>query len=88
MTLHQLKIWITVAECGSITKAAKKLRVTQPTVTQQVKALQKEFNRGLDTKKAQGIEITSAGRHVARYAKRFYRLEKELREHLKGRRSN
>ena len=88
MTLHQLKIWITVAECGSITKAAKKLRVAQPTVTQQVKALEKECRRKFHTVKAHGIEITSAGRLVARYAKRFDRLEKELRRRLKGRRSN
>jgi len=88
MTLHQLKIWITVAECEGMTKAAKKLRLKQPTVTQQVKALEKGCRRKLYTAKAHGIEITSAGRHVARYAKRFYRLEKELREHLKGRRSN
>jgi len=88
MTLHRLKIWITVAECGSITKAAKKLSVKQPTVTQQVRALEKDCRRKLYTIKPGGIEITSAGRLVARYAKRFDRLEKELRKHLKGRRSN
>ncbi len=88
MTLHQLKIWITVAECRSITKAAKKLRLTQPAVTQQVKPLEKECRRKLYTIKAHGIEITSAGRLVARYAERFDALEKELRKHLKGRRSN
>jgi len=88
MTLHQLRIWITVTECGSITKAAKRLRVTQPTVTQQVRALEKESRRKLYAVKGRGIEITSVGRFVARYAKKFDRLEKELRKHLRRRQSN
>jgi len=43
MTLHQLKIWVAVAKHLGITKAAKELRIRQPSVTQQIKLLEKEY---------------------------------------------
>ena len=44
MTLAQLKYIITVAEEGSISKAAQKLFVTQPSLTKQIHEVENEFN--------------------------------------------
>ncbi len=91
MTLHQLKIWITIARCLSITKAAGELRIKQPSVTQQIKRLEKEYGLILyKIKGGRGIELTPAGRLSLKYAKKILsqvdNLEKEIRSSVKRRR--
>ena len=56
MTLHQLKIWTTIARRLSITKAAAELRIKQPSVSQQIKLLEKEFGLKLYNVNRRGIE--------------------------------
>ncbi len=83
MTLHQLKVWTTIAKRLSITKAAKELRIRQPSVTQQIRLLEKEFGLKLYNVNSRGIEVSQAGRVVLQYAKRLLsqvdNLKKELR---------
>jgi len=91
MTLHQLKIWTTVARRRSMTKAAEELRIRQPSVTQQIRLLEKEYRVKLYNIKSRGVELTQAGRLFLKYAKKILshvdNLEKELRSRLKrGRR--
>ena len=45
MTLQQLKYIITVSEEGSISKAANKLFISQPSLTNQIHEVENEFNR-------------------------------------------
>ncbi len=71
MTLHQLKIWTTVAKQRSMTKAANELHIRQPSVTQQVKLLEKDYGLKLYNVNRRGIEVTQAGRVVLKYAKRI-----------------
>ncbi len=90
MTLHQLKIWITVARRLSITKAAEELCIRQPSVTQQVKRLEKEYGLILyQIKGGRGIELTQAGRLCLKYAKKILlqvdNLARELRSSRKRR---
>ncbi len=90
MTLHQLKIWTTVAKRQSMTKAADELRIRQPSVTQQIKLLEREYGLNLYTVNGRGIELTPAGRLLLKYAKKTLllvdNLEKELRSSVKRRR--
>ena len=44
MTLQQLKYVITVAETGTITEAANKLYISQPSLTNAIHELEKEMN--------------------------------------------
>jgi len=93
MTLHQLKIWITVARRLSITKAAEELSIRQPSVTQQVKRLEKEYKQKIYTfNGGRGIELTQAGRIFLKYAKKILsqvdNLEKEIRSSVKRRRKH
>ena len=63
MTLRQLEIWTIIARRLSITKAAKELRITQPSVTQQIELLEKEYRLKLyEINFGRGIELTPAGR--------------------------
>ena len=90
MTLHQLRIWIVVAKRQSMTKAADELHITQPSVTQQIKALEREYGLNLYTVNGRGIEPTPAGRILLKYAKKTLLLvdnmEKEIRSSVKRRR--
>ncbi len=90
MTLHQLKIWTIVAKRQSMTKAADELRIRQPSVTQQIKLLEREYGLNLYTVNGRGIELTPAGRLLLKYAKKTLllvdNLEKELRSSVKRRR--
>ncbi len=89
MTLHQLKIWTTVARRQSMTKAANELGIRQPSVTQQIKLLEKEYRLKLYEVNGRGIEPTPAGRLLLKYAKKILlqvdNLEKTLKR-LKQRR--
>ena len=90
MTLHQLKIWTTVAKQRSMTKAANELHIRQPSITQQVKLLEKEYRVKLYNVTGRGIEPTLAGRILLKYAKKTLllvdNLEKEIRSSVKRRR--
>ncbi len=90
MTIHQLKIWTTVAKHQSMTKAADELHIRQPSVTQQIKALEREYGLNLYTVNGRGIEPTPAGRILLKYAKKTLLLvdnmEKEIRSSVKRRR--
>lgn len=44
MTLQQLRYVVTVAETGTITEAANKLYITQPSLTNAIHDLEKEMN--------------------------------------------
>ncbi len=71
MTLHQLRVWIAVAKHQSVTKAADELHIRQPTVSIQVKSLQKECGIKLYNTGNRGIELTKAGRLLLKHAKKI-----------------
>ncbi len=85
MTLHQLEIWIAVAKHQSVTKAADELHIRQPSVTQQIRSLEKDC--GIKLYKAysrRGIELTQAGRLLLKYAKIILLQVKILEDKLKS----
>lgn len=66
MTLLQLKYFREVVICGSVTKAAQQLNVTQPAVSKQLSFLAKELNCKLWNKRKQRLRLTEAGRIIFR----------------------
>ena len=68
MTLQQLKYAITVAESGTITEAATRLYISQPSLTNAIRELEKEMNitiehdrenSGINVEKSKGFSIDS-----------------------------
>jgi DNA-binding transcriptional LysR family regulator len=62
MTLRQATYFVAIAEEGSFTLAARKLRVAQPTMSQQVRALERDVGARLLERTSRGAGLTAAGR--------------------------
>ncbi len=67
-TLHQLRIFIKVAEYHSVTKAAEVLYLTQPAVSLQLKRFQQEFEIPLFEVLGRQLHITDFGRRIEKLA--------------------
>lgn len=61
MELRQLRAFAATAEAGSITGAAKALRLTQPALSRQIKALEEELEVALFVRGAHSVSLTPAG---------------------------
>jgi LysR family transcriptional regulator, low CO2-responsive transcriptional regulator len=64
-TLHQLKVFETVARLSSITRAAEELSLTQPTVSMQVKQLAKNIGTPLFEQVGKKLYLTAAGQELS-----------------------
>ena len=58
MTVQQLKYIVTVAETGSITEAAKQLFISQPSLSNAVKEIEKEIGIAIFLRSHAGITLT------------------------------
>lgn len=68
MDITQLKTLIHVAELGSLSKAADRLRIAQPALSRQIRLLEKELGTFLFERHGRGMVITEAGREVLEHA--------------------
>jgi LysR family transcriptional regulator, transcriptional activator of the cysJI operon len=78
----RLKVFRTVAEHLSFHKAAERLFLTQPAVTQQVKALEDELGVRLFDRTPKGVSLTEQGSLLLRYAQKAATLAAEAAEKL------
>lgn len=80
MTLQQLNYVITITETGSINKAAEKLFVSQPSLTNAVKELEKETGLTLFNRGGRGVTLTGEGEEFLLYARQVYQQYTALQE--------
>jgi DNA-binding transcriptional LysR family regulator len=62
MNLRQLQYWVAVVDTASFTKAAEQLHVSQPGLSQQIRALEAELGGQLIERLPRGIRLTPAGK--------------------------
>lgn len=83
MTLQQLKYIITIAECGSITSAAQKLFVSQPSLSKSVSELEKELNITIFYRNNKGIYLSDEGSKFLSYARQVLEQASLLEQQFK-----
>lgn len=87
MLNNKLYTFLEVASCGSVSLAAKKLNLTQPAVSQQIRALEQEFGTKLYVRSEKGIILTATGEIAFKYANRICNLYNSLQEEIKNEKS-
>ena len=71
MTLQQLKYIVTVAETGNITEAAKRLFISQPSLTNAVRELENEMQVTIFNRTNKGVVVTNEGDVFLSYARQI-----------------
>lgn len=68
MELRQLTMFLTISNCGTFSEAAKRLFLSQPTLSVQIAALEKELGVKLFERQGKNLALTPAGQILTRYA--------------------
>lgn len=82
MDLRQLTTFLQVAELGSLSRAADRLRVAQPALSRQVRLLEEELRVPLFTRHGRGMVLTEAGETLRLRAAAILRQVEETREEV------
>lgn len=78
---HLLYFWTIVRE-GSVSAASRKLRLAQPTVSEQLRQLEKSLGVELFRRQGGRLLLTDDGNHVFRYADEIFALGRELTDSI------
>ena len=85
MNLKQLEAFVRVAETKSFSEAAKRLYLTQPTVSAHVASLEKELGACLLTRSTKEVSLTEEGEALYEYAVQMLALEQKIKERFGSR---
>jgi LysR family transcriptional regulator, transcriptional activator of nhaA len=84
LNYHHLLYFWTAAREGGVTRAAKKLRLAQPTVSEQIKRLEELLGNPLFERKGRTLALTEFGRTIFGYADEIFSLGRELMDAAKS----
>lgn len=85
INFNHLYYFLTIAEEGTIVKASKKLHITQPALSHQLKILEQDLGKQLFDRKGRRLSLSKDGEAVLSYANNIFRQSEELINMLKGR---
>ncbi|MBX3250514.1 MAG: transcriptional activator NhaR [Myxococcales bacterium] len=85
LNYHHLLYFWTVAKEGSVKAAAARLRLSQPTISGQIKLLEESLGEKLFRRAGRGLELTELGHVAYRYAEEIFSLGREMHEVITGR---
>src|SRR5213080_1299207 len=71
MEIHQLRYFVAVANEGNFSRAAAKVRVAQPSLSQQIRKLEAEVDQPLFDRLPRSVVLTEAGRCLLDYARQI-----------------
>ena len=84
MTLRHLYIFLSVCQEGNMTKASKKLFMTQPSVSQAIKELEIFYQVNLFDRDGKRISVSDAGYKLLPIAENIIKNFEESKEIMKG----
>ncbi|MBK8218027.1 MAG: LysR family transcriptional regulator [Myxococcales bacterium] len=85
LNFHHLRYFWAVAREGSVSKAAAKLRVSQPTVSEQIRLLEGALGQKLIEREGRTVRPTEVGKVAFRFAEEIFALGAELSDTVRGR---
>ena len=85
LNYHHLLYFWSVAKHGTVAKACEELRLTQPTISAQIRVLEDTLGQKLFLRSGRYLVLTEMGRVVFRYAEDIFSLGQDLMNTLKGR---
>jgi LysR family transcriptional activator of nhaA len=85
LNYHHLLYFWTVARTGSITAAAERLSLAQPTLSTQIRTLEEHLGHKLFQRLGRRLTLTETGRDVLRYADEIFSTGNEMMQMLSGR---
>jgi DNA-binding MarR family transcriptional regulator len=84
MELRQLRYFVAVAEDGNISRAAKRIFLTQPALSRQIKALESEIGQCLFERQAHSIRLTPVGEALLDEARELLDHAERMVERVRG----
>ena len=84
MTIQQLRYAVAIAEAGSLSRAAEKLYVTQPSLTNAVQELERELGITVFSRGGRGVSVTNDGAEFLFHARQVLQQMDLLREKYGG----
>ncbi len=87
LNYHHLHYFWVIAREGSITRATKELRLTQPTLSAQLRALEDSLGEPLFHRSGRSLVLTEVGRVAFQYADEIFSLGRDLRLAIHGKAS-
>ncbi len=84
MTLQQLKYADAIATCGSLSEAARRVFVTQPTLTESIRALEEELRIAIFTRSSRGVTMTHEGEEFLASARQILDDAARIQEKYTG----
>lgn len=85
LNFHHLRYFGAIAREGSIARAARRLAVSQPALSAQLRELERAIGTPLFERVGRGLVLTETGRLAARYADDIFRLGDEFLDAVQGR---
>lgn len=82
LNLNQLKAFYFAANCGSISRAAEKLFISQPAVSMQIKGLEDQYGIRLFIRRKKRLELTESGKKLYQVAEKIFPMVREAEELL------
>lgn len=81
---HKMKVFLLVSETLSFTETAKRLHMSQPSVSQHIQSLEKMFEAPLFIRKGRNIDLTDDGKALKPLARDFVNLSTQIQETMKS----
>ena len=78
MTLESYRNFVAIVECGSILAASKRLLIAQPSMSNQLKNIERTYGAKLINRGSRSIELTEAGRIFYNKAREICRIEDSI----------
>ena len=82
LEINTLRYFLTIVEEGSISRAADKLFLSQPSLSQQIHRMEKELGTELFLREARGVTLTPAGRIFEQYARQTVEMTANMKAEI------